>query len=118
MFSKGREFLRLARSLALPMDNYTISANATVVEGDTDPDNNLYTCEGIIARVHLVADVSSSTPGVPDGVVNIKDIAYLISYFNTKPDNMNWNPDADFTGDGVVNMRDIALAIQNFNTSA
>jgi len=30
------------------------------------------------------ADVSGPTPGVPDGVINMRDIAYEVSLFNTQ----------------------------------
>ena len=104
---------------ALSMGNYTISANATVVGYDTDPSNNLYTCNGITVRVHLVADVSGTTSGVPDGIVNMRDISYLVLLFMTKPSMPNnWNPDADLTGDCVVNMRDISKCVAYFNTYA
>jgi len=66
----------------------------------------------------LIADVSGSTPGVPDGVVNMKDIAYLVALFNTKPLSPNWNPNADVNNDGVVNMKDIAYVIAYFNSRA
>jgi hypothetical protein len=45
----------------------------------------------------------------------MKDIAYLVMLFNTKPTSPNWNPNADVDNNGVVNMRDIAIAILNFN---
>lgn len=62
-----------------------------------------------------VGDVSGTIAGVPDGTVNMRDVAYLVSVFQTKPDSPKWNPAADFNGDNVVNMRDIAVAIQHFN---
>lgn len=68
----------------------------------------------------LLADVSGVLIGVPDGVVNMRDIAYLISRFGTTPESPNWDPYADIYGsgglpDGVVNMRDIGFAILCFN---
>jgi hypothetical protein len=45
----------------------------------------------------------------------MKDIAYLVILFNTKPTSPNWNPNADVNNDGVCNMKDIAIAIINFN---
>jgi len=63
----------------------------------------------------LVADVSGTTLGVPDGTVNMRDISYMIMLFNTRPSSPNWNPNADINNDGTVNMRDISIAILNFN---
>jgi len=75
-------------------------------------------------------DVSGSTPGVSDGVVNMRDIQYLILHFNAKapmppmPGDLprfNWvgvygaNGAVDPYGDRICNMRDIQGAILNFN---
>jgi peptide/nickel transport system substrate-binding protein len=72
-------------------------------------------------------DVSGSTPGISDGVVAMRDIAYLIAHFNAKapvpglPIDPKWvavygaNGCVDPFGDRVCNMKDIAGAIQNFN---
>ena len=68
----------------------------------------------------LTPDVSGTTPGVPDGTVNMRDIAYIILHFATNPNSTNWDPRCDIYGpigapDGVVNMRDIAFAVLCFN---
>jgi hypothetical protein len=94
--------------------NYTISATAGPVPGETDTANNNYTCP-IPVHVSVPGDVSSTTPGVCDGVDNVKDIAYIVALSNTKPSSPNWNPNADVNNDGVVNMRDIAIAVAYFN---
>ena len=94
--------------------NYTISATAGPVPGETDTANNNYTCP-IPVHVGVPGDVSSTTPGVYDGVDNMKDIAYMVTLLNTKPGSPNWNPNADMNNDGVVNMRDIAIAVAYFN---
>ena len=92
--------------------NYTISASATAVPGETDStDNN---CTWTV-HVGVPGDVSSSTAGVYDGTVNMRDISYIILMFNTKPSSSNWNPNADVNNDLIVNMRDISIAILNFN---
>jgi hypothetical protein len=44
-------------------------------------------------------DVSSVTPDVYDGTVNMRDIQYMILLFNTKPGSANWNPNADVNDD-------------------
>ncbi len=68
----------------------------------------------------LAGDVSGTLIGVPDGVVNMRDIQYLILHFGTTPTSPNWDPYCDIYGqggwpDGVVNMRDIGFAITQFN---
>ena len=71
----------------------------------------------------LIADVSGSTLGVSDGVVNMRDIAYIIMHFATTPNSTNWDPHCDIYGptgtpDGVVNMRDIAFAVTCFGQTS
>ncbi len=94
--------------------NYTMSAVADTVPGETNTSNNNFTCTFPV-HVGVPGDVSSSTPGVYDGVVNMKDIAYMVALFNTKPGSPNWNPNADVNNDGVVNMKDIAIGVAYFN---
>lgn len=45
----------------------------------------------------------------------MKDIAYLVFLFDTRPGSLNWNSNADVNNDGVVNIRDIAVAVASFN---
>jgi peptide/nickel transport system substrate-binding protein len=76
-------------------------------------------------------DISGSPPtgavGISDGIVNMKDIAYLIAHFNAKapvpgqPIDPKWvgvygaNGCVDPYGDRSSNMKDIAGAILSFN---
>ena len=94
--------------------NYTIRATATTVPGETNTTNNSFAFS-VPVHVGVPGDVSSATTGVPDGIVNMRDIAYMISLFNSRPGSPNWKPNADVNNDGVVNMRDIAIGIVNFN---
>ena len=71
----------------------------------------------------LIAEMSGPTPGVPDGVVNMRDIAYIVAHFNTVPNSSYWDPTCDIYGpsgvpDGVVNMRDIAYAVACFGQTS
>jgi ABC-type transport system substrate-binding protein len=71
-------------------------------------------------------DVSGQTPNIQDGIVNMRDITYLILHFNAKASISGSTPDpkwvdtygnggVDPYGDRVCNMRDIANAILHFN---
>lgn len=62
-----------------------------------------------------VGDVSGITLGLPDGRVDMRDVAYLITLFQTTPSSPTWNPHADLNGDSIVNMREITIAIVHFN---
>ncbi|MGA2767304.1 MAG: C25 family cysteine peptidase [Candidatus Bathyarchaeia archaeon] len=94
--------------------NHTLSAYVPPVSGETNTANNNRTCT-IPVHVGVPGDVSSTVPGVYDGVANMKDVAYMIALFNTKPNSPNWKPNADVNNDGVCNMKDIAVAIHYFN---
>lgn len=97
-----------------PYGNYTLNAYANPVMGETDTTDNNATCN-VSVHVGVPGDVSSTIPGVYDGVDNMKDIAYLVSLFNTRPSSSNWNPNADISNDGICNMIDIAIAVLYFN---
>jgi hypothetical protein len=91
--------------------NYTLTVYAEPVTGELDLANNNIT---VSIRVGIPGDISGVRVGSPDGTVNMRDIAYLVLLFNTKPNSPNWNPNADINDDGTVNMRDIAIAVMNF----
>jgi parallel beta-helix repeat protein len=94
------------------LGNYTAWAYVSPCSDETDTsDNN----RSVNIRVVIPGDVSSTTQGVPDGIVNMRDIAHMIVLFNTKPSSINWNPNADVNDDNTINMRDIAIAVINFN---
>ncbi len=93
--------------------NYTLTAVLDAVPNESDLDDNTGCCQNI--RIGVPGDVSSITPGVPDGLVNMRDVAYLVSLFNSKPSSSNWNPNADINSDDVCNIRDIAIAVFYFN---
>ncbi|HUW49117.1 MAG TPA: NosD domain-containing protein [Patescibacteria group bacterium] len=95
-------------------ENYTVSVYAEPLQGEIDIADNNYTCTGYI-HVGVQGDISGPTQGVYDGVVNMRDINYMIAQFNAKPTSPNWNPNVDVNDDGIVNMRDIQIAILNFN---
>jgi hypothetical protein len=93
---------------------YEVSAVADPVPDETDIADNNYTCP-MLVHVGVPGDVSGTTQGVYDGVVNMRDITYAILVFNTNPSSPNWKPNADINNDGTVNMRDIQIQILNFN---
>lgn len=93
--------------------NCVLKAIVTTVPNETDIEDNIR-LDGII-RISVPGDVSGPIQGVPDGMVNMRDINYMILLFNSKPNSPNWNPNADVNSDGVVNMRDINITILNFN---
>ena len=94
--------------------NYTVHSVADVVPDETLTADNNYVFN-VPVHVGVPGDVSGTTPGVYDGITNMKDIAYLVSLFNTRPSSPNWQPNADVNNDGLCNMKDIAIAVYYFN---
>lgn len=100
--------------------NYTISAYAWPLSGETDTSNN--NCTGGWVIVSIVGDITGPN-GWPDGNVTMRDVAVVARAFGSdgpnylypgSPPSSNWNPNADLNNDGTVNMRDVALVARNF----
>jgi PKD repeat protein len=95
-----------------PCNNYTISAEATVVPYEFNTTNNVF-IDGHV-KIRHVGDING------DGKVDMKDIALVAAAFGTSPGHPRWNPDADITGptylvpDNKVDMRDVSLVAKNF----
>jgi len=100
------------------MGNYTMNANVTQVANETDiADNSL--ADGFV-WVGVPSDITGTTPKVPDGVCNMRDIGYIANQFGKTPSSPGWDPNADLTGpvprtpDGKIDMRDIGEACNDF----
>jgi len=94
--------------------NFTMNAETEPVPQELNTVDN-QNVSSVQVHVGVPGDVSSPTIGVYDGIVNMRDISYLIQHFNTRPSSSNWKPNTDINNDNVVNMRDISIAILNFN---
>jgi hypothetical protein len=86
--------------------NYTISAYAWPVEGETDTNDNLLTDGWVF--VAMPGDVNA------DGIVDIFDIATVALAFGSTPSEPNWNPVADINNDGIVDIFDIVVVALHF----
>jgi parallel beta-helix repeat protein len=96
----------------LAKGNYTISAYAWPIPGETDTaDNNL--TDGWIV-VSMVGDLTGSTPGVPDGKCDIRDIALVAKAFGSAPGTPGWNANCDVNNDGKIDIKDIAIVAKHF----
>jgi hypothetical protein len=82
----------------LAKGNYTISANATIVWGETQTGDNILVY-GII-EVVIPGDISG------DRIINFLDAILLGTAFSSQPNDPNWNPNSDINGDEVVNFLD------------
>ena len=86
--------------------NYTISAYASPVSGETDTNDNLLTDGWVF--VAMPGDINA------DKIVNIIDIVRVALAFGAVPANPNWDPNADINGDKVINIVDIAIVALHF----
>jgi minor extracellular serine protease Vpr len=86
--------------------NYTVSAVADIVSGETNTANNNFT-DGVVT-VAIAGDVNA------DGKVDMKDISIVAKAFGTMPGDGRWNANADVNNDGKVDMKDISAVAKNF----
>lgn len=86
--------------------NYTVSAYAHPVLGETDIAGNML-IDGVV-RVTTLGDI------VPDGKVDMKDIGTAAKAFGSYPDHPRWDSKADINDDDKVDMKDIARVAKEF----
>jgi hypothetical protein len=89
--------------------NYTISAYAWPVQGETDTADNTF-IDGFVV-VAMVGDVNA------DGYINIKDIVLVSAIFGAKKGDPEYQPNPDVNGDGYINIKDIVLVSANFGAT-
>ena len=86
--------------------NYTISAYAEPVPGETDTADNTFTDGWVI--VAMVGDVDG------DGRVSGLDLTTVAWSFGSYPSHPRWNPNADIDGDNKVSGYDLTVTAKNF----
>jgi outer membrane protein assembly factor BamB len=97
-------------TIGLAKGNYTISAVANTVQGETDTTDNTYVNGWVF--ISIPGDINNIEPeGKPDGVVNYLDAIVLGYAFGSQPGDPNWNPNADINNDkgNPVNFLDAIL---------
>lgn len=86
--------------------NYTISAGADVVSGETNVANNNFTDSWI--KVVIVGDVNG------DGKVNVIDVFAVSLAYGSYPGHPAWNPNYDINDDHRINLIDYFIAALNY----
>lgn len=89
--------------------SYVLSAQASMVPGETNLANNLLT-DGTF-KVRLPGDVNN------DCTINILDLVTIAISFDTTPTSSNWNPYADLNNDRAINILDLAASAVRFGHS-
>jgi hypothetical protein len=98
--------------------NYTISAYAWPVLGETDTADNNFTGRWVI--VSMVGDLCGTGNAwdfVPDGVVDGSDLSIVAKCYGSWPEAqppMIWNANCDVNNDGVVDGSDLAIVAKHF----
>ena len=86
--------------------NYTISAYAWPVQGETDTvDNTLI--DGTV-YVGILGDVNA------DSVVDIFDLVTVGNSYGSGPGAPKWNPNADINGDDIIDIFDLVLVANHY----
>lgn len=86
--------------------NYTLSANASILQGETDTEDNTLTDN--IITVTIYCDVNG------DGWVDMTDIGFACLAYGSHPGHENWNPNIDVTYDSFIDMNDIGYMCLNY----
>jgi hypothetical protein len=88
-----------------PKGNWTISANASLMFGETDMTDNNCTDGWVI--VSIFGDISGSK-GYPDGIVNLLDVYRVAMQFGSSAPTWDpyWGPVCDINNDGTINLID------------
>jgi len=87
--------------------NYTLSAYAWPVPGETNMANNNFT--GGAISVTIPGDVNG------DFTVDIYDAITLAGAYNSGPTSPNWNSNADINSDNIVDIYDAIILANHYN---
>jgi hypothetical protein len=92
----------------LAYGNYTVSAYAQPVAGQTDVSGNDFTLGTV--KVTIPGDING------DFNVGLSDLVLLGKAYNTKPGDAKWNANADINGDGTAGLSDLTIMARHYNT--
>jgi hypothetical protein len=94
-----------------PKSNYTISADAWLVLGETDTLDNTFQDGWVI--VAMVGDITGPN-NWPDGKVDMRDVGSVARAFGSYIGHPLYNPNYDIIYDGKIDMKDIAEIARQF----
>jgi len=94
---------------SVPYGNYTISAYASPVSGETDTADNTYINGAVF--VTIAGDIDG------DGDVDYDDLIIIAGAYGTCEGDPSYVPEADLNGDGCVDYDDLILLAGNYGTT-
>jgi hypothetical protein len=86
--------------------NYTISAYAWPVPGETDTEDNTLTDGWVI--IAMIGDINA------DGKVDLKDVYAVAQAYGSFPNHPKWNPVCDINNDNKVDLKDYYITCKNY----
>jgi len=89
-----------------PYGNYTISATAGPVAGETNTGDNTRS-DGTVL-ITIPGDING------DFNVSLADLVLLANAYGSMPGGPKWNPNADLNGDGVVGLQDLVIMANHY----
>jgi hypothetical protein len=87
--------------------NYTVSAYAWPVPGETYTANNNFTLTGVV-HVTISGDING------DFKVSLSDLVLLANAYGSKPGDAKWNPNADIDSNDAVGLSDLVILAQHY----
>jgi len=91
----------------ITLGNYTIKAEADIVENEYNITDNTLSYKGIV-HIKIPGDVNS------DDKVDVQDLTDTVKAFGSVPTSTNWNPECDFNKDNIINVSDLATLGKNY----
>jgi len=86
--------------------DYTISAVAEPVPGETDFADNTFT-DGVV-KVTIPGDING------DCIVDMTDLGWIAYSYGATPSDPKWNPNRDITDDNLIDMTDLGIACMHY----
>ncbi|MCJ7423777.1 right-handed parallel beta-helix repeat-containing protein [Candidatus Bathyarchaeota archaeon] len=95
----------------VPYGNYTLSACAWPVQGETDTADNNFTGGWVV--VSPIGDITGPD-SYPDGKVDVRDVATVAKLFGVNYPDTRFNPNCDINNDLKIDVMDVASVARHF----
>jgi hypothetical protein len=97
--------------MGIAYGNYTISAYAQPVLGETNIADNNFTGGWVI--VSMVGDITGPD-GWPDGKCDIRDVSAVARLFGVNSPNPEYKPNCDINNDWKIDIKDVSTVARHF----
>jgi hypothetical protein len=111
-YSKSATITFVWNTTGVAYGNYTFWAYVSPVPGQVDTRHN--NCTGGWIMVSMLGDLTGTTPFVPDGKCDGRDITVVAKCFGSKLGDPNYNPNCDLYNRGKIDGKDITIVAKHF----